>query len=362
MSSVQQQQQQQNDIEFFHLIHGTISEETNIVVAVCKYILNRRKNFENEKKFDNNKDNNNDNNDNNDEDDDDDERSLSVQHCDQVRDYCWNTRESRIVELKRALCVLEACFLLSSKCSTTVASIHGFKLLLNILSDGIMYINDERYLHFKCSNGSGSGSSGSGIGVMKNGERGEKNEQRHVEEIQLLVLDVLEASLHNSFSNVVLFCAESGPDVIVTVLWNSACALTVRVKCVEFLLLLIKWAQATDEQAGIIGGGGPSLSQSANACDATGTTSSGSSLDCGLSSVGTGAGTGTGSSGAGSGGIEESTVSSVMNRIQTFLGAKLTSDFRDLYQKFNTTKKESGAPLVDQQAIEQFIKRMDQKA
>jgi len=262
--------------------------------------------------------------------DDGDAGSLSIEN-DQVR-YHLNTRESRISEIKQGLTVLEGCFLLSSKCSATLSAINGFKLILNILSEGPMYINDAKYLHFKHaahnisnnkngSSGSNNNNSNSSRSRSANGGGSSQSNgvglDKHMEEIQLLALDTLEAALHNSFSNIVLFCAESGPDVIVTMLWNSALAQSVRIKCIEFIIFLIKWAQETDEQAGI------APAESLHDCNS-----------------------------------EESTAGSVMNRIQVFLGAKLASDFIDLYQKVSSKKD----GVLDQHAIEQFIKRMDQRS
>jgi hypothetical protein len=298
--------------EIFNMIHKDICEETNVVLAICKFILKKSYHYEENKSAEN-------------------DPILQAATNEQAKDneeneLSWinfgngypikqilNTRESRIAEIKKGLTVLEGCFLLAPHCSQTLAAINGFKIILNVLSDTNAYINDTRYLYFKHANHMDRDNRACNYHSHGLFYSNATSFEQQIVEIQLMALDVLEAALHNCASNVILFCTDYGPDLIVTMFRSTTLAHSVRMKCLEFIMLLLHWTQLIDKQTGCKGD---------KEKDA------------------------------------ETAAGSLMNRIKVFLGMKLAEDLIDLFQKLYNKKMEN---MLDTTIFDQFVKKLDQR-
>lgn len=300
------------DQEIFNMIHKDICEETNVVLTICKFILRKSYHYEENKTSENDpimqaatneqaKDN-----------DENELSSINFGNGHPIQ-QTLNTREGRIAEIKQGLTVLEGCFLLAPHCSQTLTAINGFKIILNILSDTNAYINDARYLHFKHASHMDRGNRVRNYHSHGLFSSTATSFEQQIVEIQLMALDVLEAALHNCVGNVILFCTDYGPDLIVTMFRSTTLAHSVRMKCVEFIILLLHWTQMVDEQA-------------SNKGDNEKNT--------------------------------ETTTGSLMNRIKVFLGMKLAEDLTELFQKIYNKKGEN---MLGTTIFDQFVKKLDQR-
>jgi hypothetical protein len=262
-----------SDHETFNLIHKNINEDTNVVLSITKYMLKRQ--------MDDNMDMKN-----------DDEENVSSAVLNNL-----NTRETRLQEIKKSLTVLEGCFLLYPACSATFAAINGFKIILTIITDGAMYVNSAKYMNLKHSTKSASSIA----------------EQQQIEELAFHAFDTLESSLHNSAANTIIFCKDSGPDLIIAMLRNQVYSVAIRTKCVEFIGMLFKWAKNADMEL-----------KESDTDDSN----------------------------------EQDTYQTLLSRLRVYLGAKLTDDLVELINKVTPANSEE---LADRSVFIPFVQQVAQR-
>jgi hypothetical protein len=211
----------------------------------------------------------------------------------------------RISEIKKALIVIEGACLISPYCSSALAAVHGSKVIVKILSEGphIMIVennNSNPVLESLSPTFTGNLSLTNSSSVDASWE-----------EIRLIAIDTLEASLHNSITSAVLFCEDSGPDMIMEMLRNKHLSIRLRSKCVELSCLLFQLLFVAEKRKN-----------------------------------------------------NETLIKTLDERMSVFLGQKLTEELRELAikpLKGNESDSLASLQLIESKIYDQFIKRVDQR-
>jgi hypothetical protein len=254
--------QNPHDQNIFSLIHRQMSPSTNIIVGIVNCILKEHKGHH---------------------------------HLSPVR----------ISELKKSLIVIEGSCLISPYCSSALATIQGNKVIVKILSEGphtsIGNENSHPILDSLSPTLTGT------VQLAPTGSQ--SSTDMSWEEIRFLAIDTLEVSLHNSVASGILFCEDSGPDMIMEMVRNKHLSTKMRSKCVEIICLLLQLLYVAEKRKN-----------------------------------------------------DDTLIQALVERIVVFLGQKLTEELRELALKpIRGNDSLSSLQLIDTKTYDLFIKRVDQR-
>ncbi|KAL0483344.1 hypothetical protein AKO1_014691 [Acrasis kona] len=181
----------QQDVTIFSLLHRKLSPESNVILSIVNNILKGK---------------------------------SEAQH---------NLSPIRIQEVKKSLAVIEGACLLSPYCSSALATVQGGKIIVKILSEcGAAFSQSETTSNPLLD----SLSTPSATIVTQTSH----NIDILWEEIRIMAIDTLEASLHNCISSAISFCEDSCPDMIIEMVRNKHLSQKLRSKCVEIVCLLFQ--------------------------------------------------------------------------------------------------------------------------
>lgn len=252
------------DQDIFSVIHRQMSPSTNIIVAVVNHVLK--------------------------------ESALTGHHA---------LSPVRVSEIKKSLIVIEGACLITPYCSTALASVQGSKTIAKILSDG-----PRTLIGSSDSNSLLDSLSPTFTGTIPLAPHGSQSIDSTWEEIRLLAIDTLEVSFHNSITAAILFCEDSGPDMIIEMIRNKHLSQKLRSKCVELICLLLQLLFVAEKRKN-----------------------------------------------------DETLIKALVERISVFLGQKLTEELREIALKpvRGSDSELSALQLIDIKTYDLYIKRVDQR-